>query len=452
MSIKSDQTNDDTLVFADEHDPRSDIVPVGDRHLWKVMIADDDPNIHEVTKLALSDFEFYGRGIEFISAMSGAEAKTLILEHPDTAILLLDVVMENDHAGLDVAKYVREVAKNSNVRIVLRTGQPGQAPERQVITEYDINDYKEKTELTASKLFTLMYSSLRSYRDIIALEANKLGLEHVIEASSNIFELQSMQNFTRGVLEQITSLLHLENDAGYFKVDGLAAAHENNEYKLIAGIGAFENLLGEPGEKILPPEVLEDFDAAMTNGQNHFLDDRFTGYYKSSRGSENLVHLRGVGELTALDKSLLEVFSNNVGVAFDNVELNQDLEETQREIVYLLGEAVETRSQETGNHVKRVAEISRLLALDYGMDRDEAEMLRLASPMHDVGKIGIPDAILNKPGPHTPEETKLMQTHGMLGYEMLKHSKRRMLQAGAIIARAHHEKWDGTGYPIPSDG
>jgi len=118
----------------------------------------------------------------------------------------------------------------------------------------------------------------------------------------------------------------------------------------------------------------------------------------------------------------------------------------------MLGEAVETRSKETGNHVKRVAEISKLLALDYGLDSDEAEVIRLASPMHDVGKIGIPDAILNKPGRHTPEEFEIMKTHAMLGYDMLKSSKRRILKAGAVIARDHHEKWSGEGYPHGRSG
>ena len=115
--------------------------------------------------------------------------------------MLLDVVMETDHAGLDVARFVREEARNSFVRIILRTGQPGQAPESKVITDYDINDYKEKTELTSKKLFTLMHAALRSYRDIIALANNKRGLEEIIEASASIFELKSMENFAHGVLE-----------------------------------------------------------------------------------------------------------------------------------------------------------------------------------------------------------------------------------------------------------
>ncbi|MNI10436.1 Cyclic di-GMP phosphodiesterase response regulator RpfG [compost metagenome] len=112
-----------------------------------------------------------------------------------------------------------------------------------------------------------------------------------------------------------------------------------------------------------------------------------------------------------------------------------------------MGEITETRSQETGYHVKRVAEYSRLLALKYGLSEEVAEIIRLASPMHDVGKVGIPDAILNKPGKLTAEEFEIIKTHAKLGHEMLKHSSKQVLNAAAIIALQHHEKYDGTGYP-----
>ena len=112
-----------------------------------------------------------------------------------------------------------------------------------------------------------------------------------------------------------------------------------------------------------------------------------------------------------------------------------------------MGEIAETRSKETGNHVKRVAEYSKLLALKLGLDEQTAEMLKLASPMHDIGKVGIPDNILNKPGKHTFEEFEIMKTHAQLGYEMLKHSTKPILQAAAIVAREHHEKYNAKGYP-----
>ena len=128
-------------------------------------------------------------------------------------------------------------------------------------------------------------------------------------------------------------------------------------------------------------------------------------------------------------------------------ELQQEITETQREVVFTMGAIGESRSKETGNHVKRVAEYSRLLALYYGLPEDEAEMLKQASPMHDIGKVAIPDAVLNKPGRFDESERELMNTHAKLGYDMLCHSNRSLLQCAATVAHEHHEKWDGSGYP-----
>ncbi len=163
MFAAEDET--DVLAFADEVDEAPNLLGQ-----WKVMIVDDEEEIHTVTKLALDSFVFENKGLTFLSAYSGEEAKTLIQEHPDTALILLDVVMETDHAGLVLAKFIREHIANQTVRIVLRTGQPGQAPEETVIIDYDINDYKAKTELTTQKLFTTVVSALRSFRDVTSLD------------------------------------------------------------------------------------------------------------------------------------------------------------------------------------------------------------------------------------------------------------------------------------------
>ena len=132
--------------------------------------------------------------------------------------------------------------------------------------------------------------------------------------------------------------------------------------------------------------------------------------------------------------------------------LTQEIEDTQREVVFTMGSIGESRSKETGNHVKRVAEYSKLLALYYGLSESEAEMLKQASPMHDIGKVAIPDSILNKPGRFTDEEFIHMQKHAELGYEMLKSSKRPLLKAAATVAYEHHERWDGKGYPNQKSG
>jgi len=151
-----------------------------------------------------------------------------------------------------------------------------------------------------------------------------------------------------------------------------------------------------------------------------------------------------LGEISFAIKNMAHSIKDGI----NQIELLHDeITNTQKEIIYTMGEIAETRSKETGNHVKRVAEYSYILAIKYGLSKNEANILKLASPMHDIGKVGIPDNILNKPGKLTFEEFEIMKTHAQLGYEMLKHSKKPILQAAAIVSKEHHEKFNGTGYP-----
>ncbi|MDM8560877.1 ATP-binding protein [Candidatus Parabeggiatoa sp. HSG14] len=149
---------------------------------WKVMIVDDEVEIHDVTQLALDGFVFRDKSLTFISAYSAKEAKSLLNIHPDIALIFLDVVMEEADAGLQLAKYIRETLKNQIVRIILRTGQPGEAPEEDVIVDYDINDYKLKVELTHRKLFVTIVAGLRAYYDLMTIEVNKATLKQTLEA------------------------------------------------------------------------------------------------------------------------------------------------------------------------------------------------------------------------------------------------------------------------------
>ncbi len=441
---------DEEFLFADEDAPVE--VDTSDQDTWKILVVDDEEAVHQVTRLALEDFEFDGRSLEFVDAYTGSEAINAIRENPDVAVMLLDVVMESDHAGLEVVQKIRGELKNNNVRIILRTGQPGQAPEAEVIQKYDINDYKEKTELTAQKFTTLMYASLRSYRDIIALERNKLGLEHIIDSTADIFGLKNIDHFTEGVLQQLTSLINIGSSAAYMQTSGLAVCPKGETMPVLVGVGEFKELEGKDAKTSLSECAIQDIQKAIESRGNYYEGDRFAGYFSSSYGQDNVLYITGLRDMSALDRNLIEVFARNIGIAYENIDLHKEIEETQREIVYMLGEAVETRSKETGNHVKRVAEISKYIALQYGMSEEEAEVLRLASPLHDVGKIGIPDAILNKPGKLDAAEWEIMKTHAMLGSEMLKSSKKRILKAGAVIAAEHHEKWDGSGYPFSKSG
>lgn len=200
----------DDSLFADDDLFSEDSSVSTPEQTWRVLVADDEPDVHRITRMVLSGFQFDGRRVELLSAYSGEETRQIMAEHDDIAMVLLDVVMEEDHAGLNVARYIREELRNRYTRIVLRTGQPGQAPEHEVIRTYDINDYKDKTELTTTKLNTLMYATLRSYRDICTLNEHRRGLERVIKASAQVFSTGAISQFASAVLSQVTNLLGLE--------------------------------------------------------------------------------------------------------------------------------------------------------------------------------------------------------------------------------------------------
>jgi len=428
------------------------------KQLWKVLIVDDESEVHTITKVALNEFEYDNKGLEILSAYSGTEAREVVQAHPDIALIYLDVVMESDDAGLLFVKYLREELKNKFVRVVLRTGQPGSAPERKVIVNYDINDYKEKTDFDSTKLFTTTLSALRAYRDIIEVEASRksldryrIGLEEVIASSANLFEIRSLQQFARGLLDQIASILHLDHDTLLVRCHGWTVAENQGSFDVLAGTGSFGTYVAtEPfgdAKELLPENVLNLLNQANNQKSSIYADDKFVGYFPTKSGKVNLIYLDGVDILDELDKKMIQVFSSNVTIAFDNLYLDKEVFETQVEIIDTLGDVVENRSKEAAQHVKRVAHLSRSLARLAGLNPKQCDIIFMAAPMHDVGKVAIPDSILLKPGKLTAEEWTVMKTHAQIGSDIFKHSKRPVLQAASIIAGQHHEKYDGSGYP-----
>ncbi|MFT5707927.1 MAG: response regulator RpfG family c-di-GMP phosphodiesterase [Oceanospirillaceae bacterium] len=419
---------------------------------WNILIVDDEQSVHDVTRFALDDVSFEGKKLHFISALSGRDAKSILTERDDIAIVLLDVVMETDTEWLKITKWIRDELKNSLIRIILRTGQPGQAPEKQVIVDYDINDYKNKTELTSQKLFSSVISGIRSYRDLSALNQNRIELKRVIKASSHIFKERYLHEFTSGALNQLTTLLYLEPSDAVVNTTGVAALETSQEVKVVAAIGEYQHLIGQNPNKIIPKPILDDWLNTTEATYSIIKKNEVIVSLTTDDNHKSLVYLYSHKQITEDAKNLIELFVQNITIAHENLRLWQEVEETQNEIISMLSGAVETRSQETGNHIIRVSKISELLARKIGLHDDEVYTIKLASPLHDIGKVGIPDHILNKPGKHTPEEWEIMKSHSLLGAQVLSSSKRPIIQSGAIIALQHHEKWDGSGYPSGLSG
>lgn len=174
---------------------------------WRILIVDDDHEVHSVTRYALRKVEFRGRPLELLSAYSASEALTMLRAEPDVALVLLDVVMETEDAGLHLVRAIREDLDDTAVRIILRTGQPGQAPEENVIVDYDVNDYKPKTELTAQKLFTTVIAALRAYDSITAIEANRRGLRRMVAMDDHLRPGLGIEAYAHAVLEEAGPIL-----------------------------------------------------------------------------------------------------------------------------------------------------------------------------------------------------------------------------------------------------
>ncbi len=439
--------NDDDLLFIDE-----DITAVDDQfslHLspWKVMIVDDDEEVHAVTKLVLSNFEWEDTPLHFLSAYSAYEAEQLFLEHNDIAVALIDVVMETDDAGLRLIETIRNELNNKATRLVLRTGQPGQAPERKIIREYEISDYKNKTELSGIKLDTLMCSTLRSYQNIVSLQKNKKGLELVVESSSALLDAITYEALVSETINYLSKLVEQCSNTPAYTLSSIGIYCNPTVFHLIESRGDFAHLTELDDIDKLPDHVSILIAQSIAEQRHIYTASAFVMNMQSSSDSCIIFYFEGFLPLSEQDISLLELFASNTKTSFDNEELRHELEEGQREIVYLLGEAIEHKSKETGNHIRRVAEITRILALELGYSVAESEKIKSASPLHDLGKIGIPDNILHKPGKLNAEEWKIMQSHVEIGYELVRYSGQDILKYAAIISLQHHEKWDGTGYP-----
>ncbi len=422
--------------------------PEESTHFWKILIVDDDDGVHEITKIILKYFKFEGSGLILLSAHNEEQAIQLLNLHPDIAIVLLDVVMDTEQSGLKLVKYIREILFNRLIRIVLRTGQPGQAPEKQIVVNYDINDYKLKTELTADKLFVTVVSLLRSYKDLLSLDSHSDTLRRTVSATSNLFRQRTLSDFIQCIPNEYNAILANSTNSDVANYSGLILTQENDNYWIIAANGIFEPYLGKTLDGLLTDKTFSLIKKSQyMKKKKIFQENEFAACLTNSQEESLLFYIVLDRPFTDWDISLLELFSSSVKSAYNTLYLADEVDKTHREIIFTLGEVAEARSKETGNHVRRVSEYSKLLAQKIGLPEYDVELIGLASPVHDIGKISIPDYILNKPGKLTPEEFQIIKTHAMIGYEMLKNSQRPILQAAANIALMHHEKWDGTGYP-----
>ena len=311
---------DDDLVFVDEAPA---VPPEGARGAWRVMIVDDDADVHSTTTFALGTLDMHGRPLEFLHAYSAAQAERLLAREHDIAVILLDVVMEQADAGLRLVRHVRDTLGRHDVRIILRTGQPGYAPEMDAIRGYDINDYRTKSELTRTKLYTSVAAAIRAYDQICALEDNRAGLAQVVRANAELMALHSMAEMTQGILRETAALLGQPADG---LLCACPPAGQPEAWQVLADCGAATAHVTDgmlAGADAGPGVAIG---RALAERCNVYADDHIALYFRGKSHCDFAAWLRLAQPLDARRRGLVDVFASSIAVGLDNVALMTDLQ------------------------------------------------------------------------------------------------------------------------------
>ncbi|MDT9000704.1 EAL domain-containing protein [Paucibacter sp. APW11] len=309
--------DDDLLQFLDGPEHHDDEAADLGRQPWRILIVDDDADVHKATELAMQGLLVEGQPLAFLHANSAAAARTMLASEPDLAVVLLDVVMESEDAGLQLVRFIRDELRLRAVRIVLRTGQPGYAPEIETVQAYDINDYKTKSELTRTRLYTVLTAAIRSYRQIRALETNRKGLELIVEASTELSRLRGLHRFAEGVVTQLCALLGILPEG---LVCAQVSGDTEDQARIVAAAGQYSGLINAPLGGVQVQRVRKLLERCLVEKRSIY-DEGTCMYFGLSNGRA-MAALVDVGRpLDGLDQQLLQAFCSNIVVGFENVVL-----------------------------------------------------------------------------------------------------------------------------------
>ena len=343
---------DDDLVFADETPADA---PVQDGGAWRVLVVDDDADVHSTTTFALGSLEMHGRPLEFLHAYSAAEAMDVLARERDIAVILLDVVMEQADAGLHLVRHVRDTLGRHDVRIILRTGQPGYAPEMDAIRGYDINDYRTKSELTRTKLYTSVAAAIRAYEQIRALEDSRTGLAEVVRANTELMAMHSVGAMTLGILREVAALAGQPADG---VLCACPPATGSAGWQVLASCGpsadlARDGMLATGGQG--PAAAIA---RALAEGRNLYEADHLALYFSGKAHRHFAAWLKLARPLDALRRGLIDVFTSSIAVGLDNVALMTDLHRAafydpltdlpnRTRLIELIDDSLQTRADAT---------------------------------------------------------------------------------------------------------
>lgn len=414
---------------------------------WKVIVSSNDKTMHLTVQDTLVKTQFQNRNFRILSAFSVLETVKVLNENYDAGAIVLDCSLDRKNWAIEIIKYIRLTQKNKIIRIITKVDDNDEFINENMIVDYEIDNFINSSNYNGRRLFVNVVAALRAYRGMSLLEANRKSLEKVVSASNQLSKNFSVTEFIKNILHQIISIVCAEGEITQDSLSSFISEKIDGDYYLSYGDGIYAKHVNLRMKPALPKNIKKEFLESFETDNIFINDNNFFTRFNSIFGTESIIHIRTRKKMSMWNSDLLKVFSTNIKVAFENLSLTREIEDTQKEVIFTLGGIAEARSKETGNHVKRVAEYTRILSEGYGLSVGESDLIKQASPMHDIGKIAIPDNILNKPGKLSIEEYQIMKTHSTIGYEMLKKSQRPIMKAASIIANQHHEKYDGSGYP-----
>ncbi|MBL0929551.1 MAG: EAL domain-containing protein [Alphaproteobacteria bacterium] len=317
MSDTPNAPADDLLELAPEDGAPERSGAAGAARPWYVMVVDDDDDVHATTRFALNGARVLGRPIELVHAHSAAEAWARLGEVKDIAVALIDVVMESPDAGLRLVRELREAGMRE-MRIVLRTGQPGYAPEVSVISSYEIDDYRTKSELTQTRLLTVLTATIRAYDQIRTISRSRAGLEMIVESATKLFTRTNLELFSRGVLTQIAALLRVAPN-GLVCVDGGQGADDGA--MIVSAAGSFAVYAGRP-LSALPDRALARLIAEFPRQGDPVVEGGFMMmHFGTEPGRALIAVIEAGGEIADADRTLLRLFATNIAIGFENQAL-----------------------------------------------------------------------------------------------------------------------------------
>lgn len=309
---------DELLVFVDD-EPVAIETALPE---WHILIVDDDADVHAATNIALRDLVLEGRRLAFTYAYTAAEALVLLQQRDNFAIALIDVVMETEDAGLQLVRTIRESLNNTMLRIILRTGQPGYAPEIETIRQYDINDYKTKTELTRVRLFTSVTIAIRSYAQLQQLEIGRQGLEQILHASRELGKPAGLKMFAAGLVTQLCALLKVKEEC----LVCAAMQSKQAEPFILAAAGSYTPWMGLPLQQLPDSNIREKLAETLQKRQHQF-EHGITVYFQGANEQALAAFVDIASPLDEVNQRLLAVFCHNISVAFENLQLYLSINE-----------------------------------------------------------------------------------------------------------------------------